>query len=110
MQDHPIPDTVGMAIDRLGKDDKKSSQYIYLSGLGVSGNFILRFNVHKYDRSAFEKEVKAAMDISGEAKVKLIQRNRYTQPKLFHEKTFGEDIEAQNFFLMEDPDSRMSTP
>jgi hypothetical protein len=102
LEDHPVPDTVGVALDKLSKGEKKASQYIYLSGRGVSGNLILRSNVLKYDRNAVEKELKEAMDISEEAKVKLIQRNKYTQPKLFNEKKFGEDVEGQNFFLMED--------
>ena len=86
MEEHPVPDTVGLALEKLSKREKKASQYIYLSGRGVSGNLILRSNVLKYDRNAVEKELKEAMDISEEAKVKLIQRNKYTQPKLFNEK------------------------
>ena len=103
LEDHPVPDTVGLALDRLVKGSKKSPQYIFVSGRGVSGNMILRSNILKYDRKALEKEVKEAMDSIEEGKVKLIQRNKYTQPKLFNEKTFGEDVEGQNFFMMEDP-------
>ena len=42
------------------------------------------------------------MDISEEANVKLIQRNNYIQSKLFNDKKFGEDVEGQNIFLMDD--------
>ena len=109
MKDHPIPDTVRVALDKLGKADKMSSHYVFLSGFGVSGNLILRSNVHKYDTNALKKEVKAAMDISEEAKVKLIQTNRYSQPNLIHETFFGEDVEGYNFFMLEDPKDKITS-
>ena len=55
---------------------------------------ILRSNVLKYDQTIFEKEIKNATDLPLDRKVRLIQRNKYTQPKIFSEKKFDEDIEG----------------
>ena len=64
---------------------------------------LLSANVLKKNQNKLEQEFKDLENAPEETRVRLIQKNTYTKPKLLSESQFDEDMEGQNFYLIEDP-------
>eukprot|EP00347_Sterkiella_histriomuscorum_P023472 403334513 len=80
-------------------DNSKEKQFILVEGQAVSGAFILKKNAKKWDANQSKEHLKKLHKIYN--KPVLLSRNEYIKQGLFRDHKFDQDIEGQNFYLLE---------
>ncbi len=96
--------SVNEAIRRVQLEGTDKRHIIYVEGKAASGAFVLGNNVKKLSPKQVHEEVQNLRDLAEDKKKRqlLFSRNFYKKASWFAENIFDSDIEAQNFYLVED--------
>ena len=75
---------------------------VYLEGKAVSGAFLVENAFKNSDKQTLQRKLAKIVNKEDKKRHLLFARHTYKMPGIFRETQFNEDIEAQNFYMLED--------
>lgn len=80
----------------------KKQHMVLLEGKAVSGAFLVENAFKGSDKETLQKNLSKIVNKKDKKRHLLFARHAYKMPGIFGETQFNEDIEAQNFYVLED--------